>query len=98
MAEAGRALVFADAPEWRETVAAMFAADAPAPQDVLDGVRAAARRVARDLGRRPEVVVALPAAGFPVLTASVADHLAAVGRLDRARPRGARRRRSTCAS
>jgi ATP-dependent DNA helicase RecQ len=34
--------------------------------------------------RRPEIVVDLPAAGFPVLTASVADHLAARGRLERA--------------
>jgi ATP-dependent DNA helicase RecQ len=30
------------------------------------------------------VVVDLPAQGFPLLTASVADHLASVGRLDRA--------------
>ena len=29
-AEPGRALVYADAPEWRDTVQAMFAADAPA--------------------------------------------------------------------
>ena len=38
LAEVGRTLVFADAPEWRETIAAMFARDAPAPQDVLDAV------------------------------------------------------------
>ncbi len=30
----GRTLVFADAPEWRETVAALFARDAPAPAEV----------------------------------------------------------------
>ena len=29
-------VVFADAPEWRETVAAMFARDAPAPAEVTD--------------------------------------------------------------
>jgi ATP-dependent DNA helicase RecQ len=39
----------------------------------------------RDWPARPEVVVDLPAAGFPVLTEDVADHLASVGRLDRAR-------------
>ena len=33
---------------------------------------------------RPEVVVDLTATGSPLLTASVADHLASVGRLDRA--------------
>ena len=84
MAAEGRALVYADAPEWRETVASMFARDAPAPPDVLQ----ACVRVLVDWRdswpARPEVVVDLPAAGFPVLTGSVADHLAATGRLGRA--------------
>ena len=31
----GRTLVFADAPEWRETIATVFARDAPAPADQL---------------------------------------------------------------
>jgi ATP-dependent DNA helicase RecQ len=80
----GRTLVFADAPEWRETVSAMFSRDAPAPEDVLEG---AVRLLAswRDTWpARPEVVVDLTATGSPVLTASVADHLARVGRLERA--------------
>src|ERR1019366_5305114 len=33
---------------------------------------------------RPEVVVALPAAGCPLMTGGLADHLAQVGRLGRA--------------
>ena len=33
---------------------------------------------------RPEVVVALPAAGYPLMTGGLADHLAQVGQLDRA--------------
>jgi ATP-dependent DNA helicase RecQ len=83
-ASGGRALVFADAPEWRETVAAMFAVDAPAPPEVLEACVRLLTGWRSSWSRRPDVVVDLPAAGFPVLAASVADHVAAVGRLDRA--------------
>ncbi len=82
--EVGRTLIFADAPEWRESVTAMFGADAPAPDDVRE---AAVRLLAGWRGswsQRPEVVVDLPAAGQRLLTASVADHVAQVGRLERA--------------
>ncbi|HEX6249131.1 MAG TPA: DEAD/DEAH box helicase [Nocardioidaceae bacterium] len=79
----GRALVFADAPEWRETVAAVFARDAPAPEEVKDAAVRLLSSWRTDWPARPEVVVDLPAAGFPMLTRDVADHLAAVGRLDR---------------
>jgi ATP-dependent DNA helicase RecQ len=80
----GRALVFADAPEWRETVHELFAADRPAPTEVLD---ACVRLLVDWRGSwpaRPDVVVDLPASGFPLMTASVADHLASTGRLGRA--------------
>ncbi len=80
----GRTLVFADAPEWRETVAALFARDAPAPTAVLDATVRLLSGWRESWPARPEVVVDLPAAGFTQLTASVADHLAGVGRLDRA--------------
>ena len=79
----GRALVFADAPEWRETVATLFARDSAAPPEVLD---ACVRLLVDWRGSwpaRPEVVADLAAAGFPQLTSSVADHLATTGRLDR---------------
>jgi ATP-dependent DNA helicase RecQ len=84
MAAEGRTVVFADAPEWRSTVATMFGADAPAPQEVLDACVRLLAGWRSTWPARPEVVVDLPAAGFPVLTGSVADHLASVGRLDRA--------------
>jgi ATP-dependent DNA helicase RecQ len=87
LAAPGRALIFADAPEWRDTVRTVLA----------DGVPAAAApsvllvAAARSLGQwrhkwpaRPELVVDLPAAGRSLLTASLADHLAEVGRLERA--------------
>jgi ATP-dependent DNA helicase RecQ len=84
LAEEGRALVFADAPEWRETVAQLFSRDAAAPEEVLDATVRLLSRWRTAWPARPEIVVDLPAAGFPNLTASVADHLAGVGRLDRA--------------
>jgi ATP-dependent DNA helicase RecQ len=80
----GRTLVFADAPEWRETVAAVFARDAPAPAEVLDACVRLLSGWRTSWPARPHVVVDLPAAGMRLLTASVADHLAEVGRLDRA--------------
>jgi ATP-dependent DNA helicase RecQ len=84
MAEVGRTLVYADAPEWRDTVATMFAADAPAPQEVLDASVKLLSGWRSSWVARPEVVMALPAGGFPTLTGSVADHIAAVGRLEQA--------------
>ena len=84
MAEPGRAIVFADAPEWREVIRRVFAADAPAPEDLLSAAVDTLTKWRATWSARPELAVALPAAGYPELTASVADHLAAVGRLDRA--------------
>lgn len=84
MPATGRALVYADAPEWRETVAAVFAGDAAAPDEVREACVRLLSGWRADWPARPEVVVDLPAAGFPALTRDVADHLAAVGRLDRA--------------
>ena len=84
LAAQGRALVFADAPEWRETVAQLFARDAPAPDEVVEGCVRLLNRWRTAWPDRPEVVVDLPAAGFSLLTASVADRIADVGRLPRA--------------
>ena len=82
--DVGRTLVFADAPEWRETIAALFARDAPAPADVTDACVRLLSQWSTVWRSRPEVVVDLSASGVPVMTGSVADHLAQVGRLDRA--------------
>ena len=80
----GRAVIHADAPEWREVVRAAFSTDAPAPQELLDACVGVLSRWKGDWRSRPEVAVDLAAAGFPALTGSVADHLATVGRLERA--------------
>jgi ATP-dependent DNA helicase RecQ len=62
----------------------MFARDAAAPDEVKEACVRLLSGWRRDWPARPEVVVDLPAAGFPLLTADVADHLASVGRLGRA--------------
>jgi ATP-dependent DNA helicase RecQ len=87
MAEAGRSIIYADAPEWREVLSAAFRADAPA-DDAVDALKAGAvAALSRWRGAwssRPEVVVPLPAAGYRRLTAEIADHIATVGRLEKA--------------
>ncbi|WP_262852162.1 RecQ family ATP-dependent DNA helicase [Mumia quercus] len=83
LVEPGRAVIHADAPEWREVVHSVFSSDAPAPEELRDACVGVLARWKEDWRARPEVAVDLAAAGFPVLTASVADHLAQVGRLGR---------------
>ncbi|MGW6281741.1 RecQ family ATP-dependent DNA helicase [Kribbella sp. NPDC055071] len=85
-AEPGRIIVYADAPEWREVLTSAFS-DAPtadAVEVLKAGAVAALSRWRGSWSARPEVVVALPAAGRRELTVAIADHLATVGRLDRA--------------
>jgi ATP-dependent DNA helicase RecQ len=84
MAEAGRAIVYADAPEWREMVASTFARDGAPGPELRAAAVAALGRWRDSWPARPEVVVALPAAGYPLMTGVLADHLAHVGKLGRA--------------
>jgi ATP-dependent DNA helicase RecQ len=82
--DVGRTLVFADAPEWRETVAALFARDAPAPAEVGEACVRLLSQWRTVWRSRPEVVVDLTTGALPRMTGSVAEHIASVGRLDRA--------------
>ena len=84
MAEIGRAIVYADAPEWRELVRSTFARDGKPSQELRDAAVGALGHWRDAWPARPEVVVALPAAGYPLMTGGLADHLAEVGRLGRA--------------
>lgn len=85
-AEPGRIIVYADAPEWREVLTAAF--DGSPTEEALEplkaGAVAALSRWRGSWSGRPEVVVALPAAGHRQLVAAVAEHVASVGRLDQA--------------
>ena len=95
MAEVGRTLVFADAPEWRDSVAEMFARDGLATDEVKQACVRVLSEWRHSWPRRPEVVVDLPAAGFTTLTRDLADHLAGTGRLQRSSVRVGRPLRDT---
>jgi ATP-dependent DNA helicase RecQ len=77
----GRALAFADAPEWRELVRTVFARDAEAPDEVVRGCVELLSRWRESWDARPEIIVGLPAAGYPLLVGSVVEAIAARGRL-----------------
>ncbi len=86
-AEPGRTIIYADAPEWREVLRGTFT-DAVLDPDSLEALKAGAvaalSRWRGSWSSRPEVVVPLAAAGYGRLTGEVAEHVAGVGRLDRA--------------
>ncbi|MBA2574022.1 MAG: ATP-dependent DNA helicase RecQ [Nocardioidaceae bacterium] len=85
MAETGRILIFADAPEWRETVAALSAGDTEALPVVCEASVEALKSWRTSWARRPEVVVSLAVSGDVTgIAGAVADHLANVGSLPRA--------------
>ncbi|HET7328917.1 MAG TPA: DEAD/DEAH box helicase [Nocardioidaceae bacterium] len=84
MAEPGRTLIFADAPEWRELVRHAFGRDGAAPEELKSAAVQVLSRWRQTWSARPEIVLTLPAAGYTTLTGDVADHLADVGRLERA--------------
>ncbi|MFI7065338.1 RecQ family ATP-dependent DNA helicase [Kribbella sp. NPDC050124] len=86
-AEPGRTIIYADAPEWREVLRGTFT-DGPPDPDALEALKAGAvaalSRWRGSWSSRPEVVVPLAAARYGRLTAEIADHVAGVGRLDKA--------------
>jgi len=81
LAAPGRALIHADAPEWRELVATLFERDSPPPDELVDALVGLLRGWGREWGERPAVVVGLPAAGFPLLTGALAARIAEIGRM-----------------
>ena len=81
MAEPGRTLVFADAPEWVDAVRSMQRGELPA--EVLDGCIQLMVEWRQSWTRRPDVVVALPVGGLAGVADGVADHVAGIGRLAR---------------
>lgn len=84
MAQAGRVVVFADAPQWRELVATTFVRDAQPSRELRDAVVGVLGRWRDSWPSRPQVVVSMSVAGFPLMTGGLAEHLAAVGQLGRA--------------
>ncbi|MDQ2848672.1 MAG: DEAD/DEAH box helicase [Actinomycetota bacterium] len=81
-AATGRALIHADAPEWGDMVQTVFGSDSANPPDELvDAVVKLLSGWRQDWTARPEVVVGLPAGGYPLLTGALVDRVAQVGRL-----------------
>jgi ATP-dependent DNA helicase RecQ len=81
MAEPGRVIVYADAPEWRGLTATVLTHDGPAPDELKQACVEALSGWRSEWSSRPEIVVGLAAAGCADLTAEVVDHIASVGRL-----------------
>ncbi|PRZ43684.1 ATP-dependent DNA helicase RecQ [Antricoccus suffuscus] len=84
MPDPGRVIVHADAPEWREVIRQAFGVDGEPVQELNDAAVATLSRWRSSWSGRPEVAIALPAAGFSQLTGGIARHLAAVGKLQTA--------------
>jgi len=84
MAESGRTIVYADAPEWRELASTVLVRDGEPPDELKSACVEALARWKSEWPGRPDVVVGLAAAGCSTVVAGVADHLATVGRLARA--------------
>ncbi len=82
-ADEGRVLIHADAPEWVDTIATIRRGDAPAPQELLDGVVRVLAGWRSAWASRPELVAGLSVSGRPALVESVVGHVAQVGRLER---------------
>ena len=76
----GRALAYADDPAWNTELATLWHADRPAPQVILDALVQVLVRWSK-VWERPVAVVAMPSRRFPMLVASLAEHIATVGRL-----------------
>ncbi len=83
-AEEGRVLIHADAPEWTEAITALRRGDAAADDDVLEAAVRILAQWRRSWSARPEVVVSLAVADRTSFVRSVADHVAGVGRMQRA--------------
>lgn len=77
----GRVLVHADAAEWSELIAGPLRHDAPAPPELRDAAVRVLAGWRNDWPSRPDLVVSCAVAGHPMLTASLAEQVATVGRM-----------------
>ncbi|YAL84551.1 DEAD/DEAH box helicase [Dermacoccaceae bacterium W4C1] len=77
----GRVIVHADAPEWASLRAGALTHDQEAPKDLREAAVGVLRTWKDTWGSRPEVMIALPAAGLTTMTSTLTEHLAAAGRL-----------------
>ncbi len=86
MAEAGRVLIHADAPEWTSAWAAARNGDGAAMAEITDACVLTLVSWRHDWSSRPEIVVTMPStAGATPIADAVTERLATVGRLSRGR-------------
>ena len=76
----GRAMAYADDPAWSGVLADLWRHDGEAPPEVLEAVVEVLKRWSKTW-QRPTAVVAMPSRRYSVLVASVAAHVARIGRL-----------------
>ena len=76
----GRAMAYADDPAWSGVLADLWRQDGEAPPEVLEAVVEVLKRWSKTW-QRPTAVVAMPSRRYPLLVASVAAHVARIGRL-----------------
>jgi len=77
----GRALLFADAPEWLEAAIAMAGPDRAVDDDVFDGLVAVLGRWRDRWEQRPVAVVAMPSRHHGRMVTDLAERIADIGRL-----------------
>ena len=77
----GRALAFADDPGWAAELALFDGRDAEIDATIADGLVEVLRRWKHSWGERPVAVIPMPSAQHPRRVASIAAHVAAVGKL-----------------
>ncbi|MDO5711620.1 MAG: DEAD/DEAH box helicase [Micrococcales bacterium] len=84
-AQQGRVLVHADAPEWQSVIEGCLRVDGEPPAGLLEAAVATLVEWSGSWAQRPAVALDLAAGGLPCVVSAVTDHLATVGRLERAR-------------
>ena len=78
---AGRALLYADAPEWSEAAREVAGPDGVLDDEVIEGMVAVLGRWRTQWAQRPVAVVPMPSRRHPGMVADLAQRIAAVGKL-----------------
>lgn len=77
----GRALAFADSPEWREVVSAMAGPDLPLDAEVVAGIVSVLSRWRMQWAARPVAIVPMPSRHHPRMIMDLATRIAEIGKL-----------------
>jgi ATP-dependent DNA helicase RecQ len=77
----GRALTYADSPEWREVVGAMSGPDLPLDDEVFGGIVSVLSRWRGQWAERPVAVVPIPSRHHPRMIMDLATRIAEIGKL-----------------